>query len=110
MEGAQQSFSLTTIYSWILRSVREPAVGVVRNLGVGAPLDMTLCHLKDVYGIVSSFDELMRQFLNVMKLEKLFAVIRDNYLKELAMVDKGQHLRERFHQGITKEIHQKLNI
>ena len=44
----------------------------------------------------------------VVKLEKAFAEIRDNYPKELAMLDQGQHLRERFYQGLRKEIHQKL--
>ena len=120
VEGAQQSCFLAAIHSWIFRSVREPAAEVVRNLGVGAPLDKILYSLKNVYGIVSSFNELMRQFLNVfqqpcesvtdyvVKLEKAFAIIRDNYPKELAMVDQGQHLRERFYQGLRKEIHQKL--
>ena len=51
----------------------------------------------------------MNLLLNyVVKLEKAFAEIRDNYPKELAMVDQGQHLRERFYQGLRKEIHQKL--
>ena len=61
-----------------------------------------------MYGIVSSFDELIRQFLNVfqqpyesvtdyvVKLEKAFAIIKDNYPRELVMVDQGQYLRERF--------------
>ena len=54
-----------------------------------------------MYGIVPSFDELMKQFLNVfqqpcesvtdyvVKLEKTFAEIRDNYPKEWVMVDQG---------------------
>ena len=42
------------------------------------------------------------------RLEKVFALIRDNYPKELEMVDKSQHLRERFHQGLKQEIHQRL--
>ena len=67
VEGVQQSCSLAALHSWIFRSVREPAAEVVRNLGVGAPLDKILCSLKNVYGIVSSFDELMRQFLNVFQ-------------------------------------------
>ena len=85
---------------------------MVRNLGVGALLDRILCSFKNVYGIVSSFDELMRQFLGVfqqpyesvtdyaVKLEKAFAIIRDNYSWELAMMDQGQHLREIFYQGL----------
>ena len=76
--------------------------------------------LKLAYGVVFSFDELMREFLNafqlttesvtdyVVRLEKAFALLRDNYSKELSMVDKTQHLRERFHQGLRQEIHQRL--
>ena len=64
-------------------------------------MDKILCSLKNVYGIVPSFDELMKQFLNVfqqpceyvtdyvVKLEKTFAEIRDNYPKEWVMVDQG---------------------
>ena len=51
VEGVQQSRSLAALHSWIFRSVREPAAEVVRNLGVGAPLDKILCSLKNVYGI-----------------------------------------------------------
>ena len=62
----------------------------------------------------------MRQFLNVLlspyesvndfalRLEKAFAAIRDNYSLELTMVDKTQHLRERFYQALRREMHQKL--
>ena len=65
-----------------------------------------------------SFDELMREFLNiyqfptesvvdyVVRLEKAFAVLKRNYPKELSMVDKTHHLRERFYRGLKKEIHQ----
>ena len=38
VEGAQQSCSLAAIHAWIFRSVREPAAGVVRNLGVELPV------------------------------------------------------------------------
>ena len=68
MRGAQQTCSLAAIHSWIYRSAREPAAEVVRSLGVGAPLDKILYRLKTVYGIVFSFDELMRKFLNVFQL------------------------------------------
>ena len=83
-------------------------------------MDKILSRLKNVYGNVFSFDELMRQFLNVfqhpyesvtdyvVRLEKAFATIRDNYPEKLEMVDKTQHLRERFYQGLKREIHQKL--
>ena len=76
--------------------------------------------LKLAYGVVFSFDELMREFLNVfqlttesvtdyvVRLEKAFALLRDNYPKELSKVNKIQHLRERFYQGLRKEIHQRL--
>ena len=72
------------------------------------------------YGTVVTFDELMKRFLNVyqfpvesvtdyaVRLEKAFAEIRDNYPKQLGMVDKTQHLRERFYQGLRRRIHQKL--
>ena len=38
----------------------------------------------------------------------LLLLMRDNYPKELAMVDQTQHLRERFYQYLKTEIHQKL--
>ena len=62
----------------------------------------------------------MRKFLNVyqfatesvtdyvIRLEKAFALLRDNYPERLTMVDKTQHLRERFYRGLRLEIHQKL--
>ena len=120
VEGAILTSSPTAVNSLILRSVREPASSNVRNLGVGASIDNILTRLKTVYGNLTSFDELMRQFLNVLqspyesvnefvlRLEKAFAAIRDNYPLELTMVDKTQHLRERFYQGLKREIHQKL--
>ena len=55
----------------------------------------------------------MKKFLNVyqfttesvtdylVRLEKAFALLRDNYPEQLTMVDKTQHLRE-------SEIHQRL--
>ena len=118
--GDSGNFSLAAVHSWIYISVREPAAEVIRILGIGAPLDKILYRLKTVYGIVFSFDELMRKFLNVfqhsyesvidyvVRLENAFALMRDNYPKELAMVDKTKHLRERFYQGLRTEIHQKL--
>ena len=45
---------------------------------------------------------------NVIRLEKAFALLRDNYPERLTMVDKTQHLRERFYRGLRLEIHQKL--
>ena len=54
-----------------------------------------------------TFDELMKRFLSVhqfpvesvtdyaVRLEKAFAEIRDNYPKQLGMVDRTQHLREK---------------
>ena len=35
-------------------------------------------------------------------------MIRDNYPQQLTMVDKTQHLRERFYRGLRLEIHQRL--
>ena len=108
------------MHSWILRSVREPAASNVRSLGVGTSIDNILSKLKTVYGNLTSFDELMRQFLNVLqspyesvnefvlRLEKAFAAIKDKYPLELTMVDRTQHLRERFYQGLRRRIHQKL--
>ena len=67
-----------------------------------------------------TFDELMKRFLNVyqfpvefvtdyaVRLEKYFTKIRDNYPKQLGIVDKTQHLRERFYQRLRRRIHQKL--
>ena len=120
VEGAQLTSSSSALHCWIQRSVREPAASLIRNLGVGAPIDKIVSSLKLAYGVVFSFDELMREFLNVfqlttesvtdyvVRLEKAFALLRDNYSKELSMVDKTQHLRERFYQGLRKEIHQRL--
>ena len=118
--GAQQTSSPHALYCWIKRSVREPAASLIRNQGIGAPIDKILSSLKLAYGIVFPFDQLMREFLNVfqfatesvtdyvVRLEKAFALIRDNYPKELKMVDKTQHLRERFYRGLKKEIHSRL--
>ena len=120
VEGAQLASSSTTLHCWIQRSVREPAANIIRNLGVGASIDNIVSSLKLAYGVVFSFDELMREFLNVfqlttesvtdyvVRLEKAFALLRDNYPKELSKVNKIQHLRERFYQGLRKEIHQRL--
>ena len=44
----------------------------------------------------------------VVRLEDIFSTIRENYPQQLSMVDKTQHLRERFYQGLKKEIHQKM--
>ena len=63
---------------------------------------------------------LMRQFLDVsqssnesvtgyvVRLEKIFSTMRENYPQELSMVDRPQHLRERFYQGVRKDLHQKM--
>ena len=120
VEGAQFTSSSSALHCWIQRSVREPAASIIRNLGVGAPIDKIVSSLKLAYGVIFSFDELMREFLNVfqlttesvtdyvVRLEKAFALLRDNYSKELSMADKTQHLRERFYQGLRQEIHQRL--
>ena len=83
--------SPTAVHNCIVRSVREPATSNVRSLDIGASIDDILNRLKTVYRNLSSFDELMRQFLNVLqspyesvndfvlRLEKAFAAIRDNY-------------------------------
>ena len=69
------------------------------------------------YGTVVIFDELMKRFLSVyqfpvesvtdyaVRLDKAFAELRDNYPKQLGMVHRTQHLRERFYQGLRKRIH-----
>ena len=44
----------------------------------------------------------------MIRLEKAFALLRDNYPERLTMVDKTQHVRERFCRGLRLEIHQKL--
>ena len=67
VEGALQTCSSAAVHNWIYRSVREPAAEVVRNLGVGAPLDKILCRLKTVNGTVCFFGELMINFLNMFQ-------------------------------------------
>ena len=42
------------------------------------------------------------------RLEKAFALLRNNYPKELAMMDKTQELTERLYRGLRQEIHQRL--
>ena len=64
--GAQQTSSSSAIHCWIQRSAREPAEQVIRNLGVGGPIDKILSSLKLAYGVVLEFDELMREFLNFL--------------------------------------------
>ena len=120
MEGAKLTSSPQALHSWIQRSVREPAASLLRSIGVGASVDKILSSFKLAYGVVFSFDELMRKFLNVyqfatesvtdyvIRLEKAFALLRDNYPERLTMVDKTQHLRDRFYRGLRLEIHQKL--
>ena len=119
VEGAQLTGSSSALYCWISRSVREPAAQVLRNVSVGASIDTIVSSFKLKYGTVVTFDELMKRFLSVyqfpvesvtdyaVRLEKAFAEIRDNYPKQLGMVDKTQHLRERFYQGLRRRIHQK---
>ena len=118
--GAQQTSSPDAIHCWIKRSVREPAASLVRNQGISAPLDKILSSLKLSYGVVFSFDQLMKEFLGifqfatesvtdyVVRLEKAFALIKDNYPRELTMVDKTHHIRERFYRGLRKEIYSRL--
>ena len=45
--------------------MREPAASLLRSIGVGASVDEILSSFKLAYGVVFSFDELMRNFLNV---------------------------------------------
>ena len=120
VERTQLTSSFSALYCWISRSVREPAAQVLRNVSVGASIDTIMSSFKLKYGTVVTFDELMKRFLSVyqfpvesvtdyaVRLEKAFAEIRDNYPKQLGMVDKTQHLRERFYQGLRRRIHQKL--
>ena len=44
----------------------------------------------------------------VVRLEKIFSTMRENYPQDLAIVDIPQHLRESFYQGLRKELHQKM--
>ena len=108
------------VHSWIFRSLRNPAAQVARNQGVGASIKQILSSLNAIYGTVLPFDMLMRQFLDVsqscnesvtgyvVRLEKIFSTMRENYPQELSMVDRPQHLRERFYQGLRKDLHQKM--
>ena len=98
----------------------DPAAQVARNQGVGASIKQILSSLNATYGNVLPFDMLMRQFLDVsqssnesvtgyvVRLEKIFSTMRENYPQELSMVDRPQHLRERFYQGLRKDLHQKM--
>ena len=120
VENAKFTSSPNAIHSWIFKSLRNPAAQVARNQGVGASIKQILCSLNATYGNVLPFDLLMRQFLAisqepqksvtdyVVRLEKIFSTIRENYPQDLAMVDRPQHLRERFYQGLRKELHQKI--
>ena len=115
VEGAKLTSSPRALHSWIQRSVREPAASLLRSIGVGASVDKILSSFQLAYGVVFSSDELMRKFLNVyqfanksvtdyvIRLEKAFAMLRDNYPERLTTVDKAQHLRERFYRGLRRE-------
>ena len=120
VETARFTSSPQALHNWIQRSVREPASSLLRSLGVGVSLDKILSSFKLAYGTVLSFDELMREFLNIcqfatesvtdyaVRLEKVFALLKENYSDKFAMVDNAQHLRERFYRGLRPEIHQRL--
>ena len=120
VEVARTTSSIQALHGWIQRSVREPAASLLRSLGVGVSLDKILSSFKLAYGTVLSFDELMGKFLNVeqsvtesvtdyvVRLEKVFALLKENYPDEFAMVDNAQHLRERIYRGLRPEIHQRL--
>ena len=120
MEGARLTSSPQALHSWVQKSVKEPAASLLRSIGVGASIDKILSSFKLAYGNVFSLDELMKRFLSVyefatesvtdyvVRLEKAFALLRDHYPQQLTMVDKTQHLRERFYRGLRPEIHQKL--
>ena len=120
VESAQLTSSSSALYCWISRSVREPAAQVLRNVSVGASIDSIMSSFKLKYGTLVTFDELMKRFLNMyqfpvasvtdyaVRLEKAFAEISNNYPTQQGMVDKTQHLRERFYQGLRRRIHQKL--
>ena len=104
---ARFSSSSQALHSWIKRSVREPASSLLGSLGVGVSLDKILSSFKLAYGIVLSFDELMKKFLGiyqfatesvtdyVVRLEKVFATLKENYSSELSMANKTQHLKEK---------------
>ena len=89
-------------------------------MSVGASTNSILSSFKLKYGTVVTFDELIKKFLNlyqfpvefvndyVVMLEKAFDKIRDNYPRQLGMVDKTKHLRERFYQGLRRRIHRKI--
>ena len=103
VERVQITSSSSALYCWISRSVREPAAQVLRNVSVGDSIDTIMSSFKLKYGTVVTFDVLMKRFLSVyqfpvesvtdyaVRLEKAFAEIRDNYPKQLGMVDKTQH-------------------
>ena len=112
--------SSPAIHSWIFRSLRNPAAQTARNQGVGASIKQIMSGLNAIYGNVLPFDVLIRQFMEVcqepqksvtgyvVRLEKILTTIRENYPQELSMVDRPQHLRQRFYQGLRKELHQKM--
>ena len=120
VEGARLTSSSQALHSWVQKSVREPAPSLLRSVGVGASMDKILSSFKLAYGNVFSFDEFMKKFLSVyqfatksvtdyvMRLEKAFALLRDNYPEQLTMLDKTLHLRDRFYRGLRPEIHQTL--
>ena len=120
VEAARFTSFPQALHNWIQRSVREPASSLLRSLGVGVSLDKILSSFKLAYGIVLSFDGLMREFLNIcqfatesvtdyaVRLEKVFALLKEDYPDKLAMVDNAQHLRERFYRGLRPDIHQRL--
>ena len=120
MESAKFTNSCFAIHSSIFRSLRNPAAQVAGNQGVVASIKQILSSLNATYGDVLPFDMLMRQFLYinqgsnefvtgyVVRLEKIFSTMRENYPQELSMVDRPQHLRERFYQGLRKDLHQKM--
>ena len=65
VEVARTTSSPRALHDWIQRSVKEPAASLLRSLGKGVAIDKILSSFKLAYGNVLSFDELMKDFLNI---------------------------------------------
>ena len=65
IKQAQQYCSPEVVRAWIYRSLREAALQTVVNLGEGVPTSQILSRLCLKYGSVSSFDDLIKAYLNI---------------------------------------------
>ena len=120
VKQAQDYCPIEVVKDWIYRSLRGEALQTVISIGEGLSVDQILSRLDLKYGTVLSFDELMKVYLNVaqkpqelvtdyiVRLERAQSQLQAEYPEKVDPTTRTSHLRERFYQGLRRELHQRL--